>query len=115
MSTAALDLVHLDDAIWVAHRTIHSPAYDFAFDRFFPCRRPYSRPNLVPAIGRLGALPSYDEEYARFSNDGIRLINSPAEHALASELPHSAELSIAGISPFALWSEIIRLARSPSR
>jgi hypothetical protein len=84
---APLDLFRLDDAIWVANRRIDSPTYDFAFDRFFPCRRPYARPDVVTAVGRLGALPNYEEDYARLIGDGVRLINSPAEHALASELP----------------------------
>ena len=66
----------------MAVRRIGDPAYDFAFDNFFACRRPYDRPDQVTAIGRVGAPEC---------NDG-------------------QESGYAGVSPFALWQNVVELA-----
>jgi hypothetical protein len=82
-----LDLFALEGALWVASRPIGVPAYDFAFDRFFACRRPYPRPEAVTAVGRHGAPEDYEALYAGLAAEGIRLVNGPEAHARASELP----------------------------
>ncbi|MCA8923979.1 MAG: hypothetical protein KDD82_19370 [Planctomycetes bacterium] len=53
------DLFQLEEAIWLWTSLLGVPIYDFAFDRFFPCRRPYLRPDEVEVIARVGALEDY--------------------------------------------------------
>ena len=53
------DLFLLEGEVWLLARTIGSPTYDFMFDRYFACRRPYERPDEVTAIARLGAFDDY--------------------------------------------------------
>lgn len=83
----SLDVFRLEDTVWVASQAIGAPLYDFAFERFFACRRPWERPSLITAIGRFGAAADYQDVYARLLDRGVELVNSPSEHTLASELP----------------------------
>lgn len=82
-----MDLFLLEGEVWLLARPIESPTYDFMFDRYFACRRPYERPDEVTAIARLGAFDDYDALFNQLRDDGISLVNSPAQHRLASELP----------------------------
>jgi hypothetical protein len=63
------------------------PIYDFAFDRFLACRRPFQRPDAVEAIARVGAIADYPGYYKRWAKDGVRLVHSPEEYRRATELP----------------------------
>ncbi|MCE9673348.1 ATP-grasp domain-containing protein [Myxococcus stipitatus] len=62
--------------------------YDFAFDTFFACRRPYQLPSSLEVVARVGVWNDYAERYRELENEGLRLIHSPEQHLLATELPH---------------------------
>jgi hypothetical protein len=61
-------------------------AYDFNFDLHFDCDHPYLIASEELCILRVGPLPDYDAIFEENLERGLRLVNSPAEHALASEL-----------------------------
>lgn len=82
-----LDLILVEDAVWVIEGKIGLPVYDFPLSEFFACRRPWQRPERIEAIARFGAASNYDELYEQLAADGIFLIHSPEQHLLASELP----------------------------
>ena len=51
----AADLILVEDRLWVASAPTGVPGYDFAFGNFFHCKRPWDRPAVVHAVGRIGA------------------------------------------------------------
>jgi hypothetical protein len=81
------DLLFVEDAIWILTAPTGVGVYDFAFDRFLACRRPYERPRQVHAVARVGAIADYPGLVERWLDQGVRLIHSPEEHRRASELP----------------------------
>ena len=97
-----IDVFALDGLVWFAVQPNVGPAYDFNFEQFFACRRPYERPDEVVAIGRLGAPSSYQETFCAWLDRGVRLVNSPAQHARASELPAWYPL-LDGLTPRSAW------------
>jgi hypothetical protein len=86
VALSSLDLLLLEDTVWLALAPVDVPSYDFDPTPFFACRRPWSRPENITAIGRFGVADNYAELYAQLAVDGIRLINTPDEHRRASEL-----------------------------
>ena len=99
---ANLDLILLEDAVWVLVSKVGLPSYDFNLTQFFACRHPWQRPKQITAIGRFGAISDYDELYAQLAAEGILLIHSPAQYLLASELTHWYPL-LEGLTPKSLW------------
>src|SRR5262245_47800653 len=97
-----LDLFLLDDAVWILTTSIGVPSYDFGFAAFFPCRRPWRRPEQLTAIGRFGVCDDYAELFAVCAGDGIRLVHTPEQHRLASELTEWYPL-IASLTPRSVW------------
>jgi ATP-grasp domain, R2K clade family 3 len=97
-----LDLIFLEETIWLLVGNIDVPSYDFPFSQLFACRHPWQRPKKITAIGRFGAIANYDEMYERFATDGIFLVHSPEQHRLASELPCWYPL-MEGLTPRSLW------------
>jgi ATP-grasp domain, R2K clade family 3 len=97
-----LDLILLEDTVWVLVREVGLSSYDFNLTQFFVCRHPWQRPEQIQAIGRFGAVSNYDELYAQLAAEGIYLINSPAQHLCASELPVWYPL-LAGLTPKSHW------------
>lgn len=84
----------LEDVVWVLpkppdrHRPFEQDHYDFLFERFFACRRPWQRPPQVPAVARLGAFSSQYQQVAdALHAQGIALIHTPEEHLRCSSLP----------------------------
>jgi len=85
---AAFDLMLAEDAVWLLVQKTGNPAYDFAFDSAFACRRPWSRPDSVTAIARVGAPRDYGALFRELATRGVSLINSPQQHLNGSELPY---------------------------
>lgn len=81
-------LLHVDNIIWVLTENIGLPVYDFEIERFFPVRQPWSRPELVTVIARLGAIADYHKTYNDLLRDGIRLVHTPAEYERCTTLSH---------------------------
>jgi hypothetical protein len=98
------DLFQLEDAVWLWTSAIGVPIYDFAFERFFACRRPYERPAPLDAIARVGALDDYAATHAALLAQGVRLVHSPEQHLLATRLPRWYPL-LEDLTPRSLWFE----------
>ena len=81
-----VDVLHLEETLWVAVSPVGLAHYDFDFDRFFACRRPWQRPDEVTAIARVGAISDYAQLYESFLANGVRLIHSPEQYKRTSEL-----------------------------
>ncbi|GAB4158721.1 MAG: hypothetical protein Tsb009_35950 [Planctomycetaceae bacterium] len=96
------DLMQVEDAIWILTSHTGNPAYDFAFDSSFICRRPWERKEPITAIGRFGASPDYEDLFARLKKQNIRLANSPEQHFNGSELPQWYPL-LEGLTPKSVW------------
>jgi hypothetical protein len=96
------DLLHVEDTVWVLNAPVGKAIYDFAFDRFLACRRPFQPTPGFQAVARVGAIPDYDDYYRRWAELGVRLIHSPEEHRLASELSAWYPL-LDGLTPKSLW------------
>ncbi len=79
------ELLLIDDAVWVWNQPIGVGVYDFDFRSFLPCRQPWQRKE-VTAVGRCGAFDDYQAQYEKLISDGIRLIHTPEQHQMASEL-----------------------------
>lgn len=78
----------MEEALWLAVKPTGKAVYDFTFDQFLPCRRPYRLPDDIAVIARVGAPPDYDAFFNTMSEFGAPLINTPAEHLRASDLRH---------------------------
>lgn len=98
------DLMLLEDAVWLLAKQTNNPAYDFAFDSSFACRRPWERPDDVTAIARVGAPHDYDALFSEMANQNITLVNSPQQHLNGSELPEWYPC-IDDVTPKSAWFE----------
>ncbi|NEO87299.1 MAG: ATP-grasp domain-containing protein [Spirulina sp. SIO3F2] len=101
-SSNALDLILLEDTIWLLVGEVNAPNYDFALSEMLACRHPWQRDEVVNAIARFGAISNYDQIYQELLDNGIRLIHSPEQHRLASELPQWY-LLLADLTPKSHW------------
>jgi hypothetical protein len=99
---ADLELILVEEKIWVLVGEVGLSIYDFAFTEFLACRHPWQRPDRITAIGRFGAVHNYDEVYQKLAAEGILLIHSPEQHLLASEL-HRWYPLLEGLTPKSLW------------
>jgi ATP-grasp domain, R2K clade family 3 len=97
-----LDLILLEETVWVLMGEVGLPVYDFCLSDFFACRRPWQRPEKITAIGRFGAVTNYPELSKQLAEEGISLIHSPEQNLLASELPRWYPL-LEDLTPKSLW------------
>jgi hypothetical protein len=67
-------------------RTLGVPAYDFDPRPYFPCRSLRPDEERTGVIARIGALVDYDATYAVLEERGLRLVNDPEQHRVASTL-----------------------------
>ncbi len=79
------ELLHIDGCLWVLSKHIGEQKYDFDFERFFPTRRPFSRPSGIELMARVGAIADYDAFYDELKENGLSLINNPSEHRICSD------------------------------
>lgn len=80
-----VDFFQLESQFWVANKTQHIPAYDFMFESFFEVKRPRNDQE-VSIIARMGPLADYELTYSAFLDIGFKLIHTPEQHRLISEL-----------------------------
>lgn len=84
--TANTEILLLENKLWLVVSPVGLPIYDFNFRDFFHTRSPHGRPERIIAAARIGAPGDYEQVYSELEADGIELINSPDEHARASQL-----------------------------
>ena len=82
------DLLLIDGGLWVWTNPIGVGIFDFDFRSFLPCRQPWDRAEEVTAVSRCGAFEDYTAEYENLLREGVRLIHTPEQHELASELSY---------------------------
>ncbi|MBS0657087.1 MAG: ATP-grasp domain-containing protein [Verrucomicrobia bacterium] len=93
-----LDVIHLEETLWVATAPIGLPVYDFDFGLFFAGRRARPFDRSVTAVARFGAQPDYERIHRELQALGVELLHSPEVHDLASELPQWYPL-LSGLTP----------------
>lgn len=81
-----MNITQIEKKLIVIHQQVGVAAYDFSFELHFSCDHPYSIEQEALCILRVGAIADYDSEFKEKLDMGLRLVNSPAEHTLASEL-----------------------------
>ncbi|WP_164009561.1 ATP-grasp domain-containing protein [Pyxidicoccus trucidator] len=96
------DLLHVEERLWVLTAPTGKGIYDFAFDRFFACRRPYALPESMEVLARVGVWNDYAERYRELEGEGVRLVHSPEQHLLATELPHWYP-RLTDLTPRSVW------------
>jgi hypothetical protein len=94
-----VNIARVENKLVVVSQATNVPTYDFDFDLHFSCRHPYRFEREELCVLRIGALDAYDAKFREKLDIGLRLVNSPADHRLASELenwyPH-----LSGLTPF---------------
>lgn len=87
----------IDNVLGVIASPVGVGVYDFDFGLHFRCSHPYEFSPGTPAVLRIGAIQDYPTAYREKEEWGLRLLNTPQEHVLASELeawyPHLSDLT----------------------
>ncbi|WP_141590290.1 ATP-grasp domain-containing protein [Myxococcus sp. AB056] len=96
------DLLQVEERLWLLSAPTGQGIYDFAFDRFFACRRPYVLPESMEVVARVGVWNDYAERYRELAEAGIRLVHTPEQHLLATELPHWYP-KLTDLTPRSVW------------
>lgn len=81
-----LNIARVEDRLLVISRAVGAPVYDFDFDLHFACTHPIQFRSAELCVLRIGAVRSYEAEYAEKRDWGLRIVNSPEEHFRASEI-----------------------------
>ncbi len=83
-----MNIARIEGRFIVCSETVGVAAYDFDFELHFTCDHPYRIDGEESCILRVGPIPDYQETYDDYLERGLRLVNTPEQHALASELEH---------------------------
>ena len=81
-----MNLLSLENRLCLITVPTHVAGYDFDFELHFTCSHPYRLQNEMAAVLRVGAVADYAADYEEYLAAGLRLVNTPAHHELASEL-----------------------------
>lgn len=81
------DIFLLEEQCWIASKVTRVPVYDFNFRQFFSCKTPYLIQDPSTVIGRIGAIPNYQQFMEELNDINLNPINSLQEHQRCSELP----------------------------
>lgn len=81
-----MNIARIEDKLVVVSEPTGVPVYDFDFDLHFRSTHPQNFQQETSCILRVGPIRDYDREFREKLELNLRLINSPAEHARASQL-----------------------------
>lgn len=81
-----MNIARVESKLIVVSAPTGQAAYDFDFDLHFTCQHPYRIEGEERCVLRVGPIADYDARFHQMLGMGVRPINSPEEHALASEL-----------------------------
>lgn len=81
-----MNIARIDNKLLVVTEEVGVSAYDFNFELHFPCSHPYRIDSEELCVLRVGPVVDYVGEFNDKLSLGLRLVNSPVEHTLASEL-----------------------------
>jgi len=76
----------LEDTFYIIEKQVNVAVYDYEFSLYHNCTHPVYLKEGVRGIFRIGAVQSYEALYEEFKEMGVNIVNSPAEHKMASEL-----------------------------
>ncbi len=97
-----IDVFQIERSLWIAEAKINMSVYDFPFSQLMDCRHGRFGLDEVTAIARFGAVTDYDSLYLELLEEGVRLVHSPEQHRLCSELPLWYPL-LEGLTPESWW------------
>jgi hypothetical protein len=83
-----MNIARIGKKLFVIAEVVGVRAYDFNFELHFDCEHPYRIDGENPCVMRVGAISDYASEFNQRLQMGLRLVNTPEEHARASELEH---------------------------
>jgi len=101
-----MDLLNLEENLWILARPTGLPHYDFAFERYFHYHRRWHPEDLISVVARVGAILDYPRFYRTEWERGINMIHTPEEHQRASDFPSWYPL-ISDLTPKSLWSTTV--------
>jgi hypothetical protein len=81
-----VNIARIERKLIVFSEDVGVSAYDFNFDLHFACDHPHQIETEELCVLRVGPIADYATEFNHKLEMGLRLVNSPAEHTLASEL-----------------------------
>ena len=81
-----MNIARIERKLIVISEEVGVSSYDFNFDLHFSCDHPYQLEREELCVLRIGPLPDYEAEFNEKLEMKLRLVNTPAEHKLASEL-----------------------------
>jgi len=85
-SIEAMNIARVGRKLIVVSEEVGVSTYDFDFDLHFACDHPYRIDGEELCVLRVGPISDYAAEFDDKLSMGLRLVNSPGEHVLASEL-----------------------------
>jgi glutathione synthase/RimK-type ligase-like ATP-grasp enzyme len=71
---------------YVLARRFGVPSYDFDFEARLTCSHPVYLPDEVTCLARLGLIADYEHVFRRLREQGLRLVNDPAQSRRANDL-----------------------------
>lgn len=83
-----MDLSLIENELAILSRSTGVSAYDFDFGLHFECRHPYRLDREYDGILRVGAPADYAACYREAIELGIRPINDPDQHRIASQIEY---------------------------
>lgn len=81
-----MNIARIERKLIILSEEVGVSAYDFNFDLHFTCDHPHRIEGEQLCVLRVGPIADYAAEFNDKLAMGLRLVNSPNEHALASEL-----------------------------
>ncbi len=81
-----MNIARLEGKLVVVSEDVGVASYDFDFDLHFACDHPYRIDREEPCVLRTGPIADYAAAYDDNVAMGLRPVNSPNQHVLASEL-----------------------------
>ena len=81
-----MNLTRIGGKFIVCSEPVGVAAYDFDFELHFDCDHPYRIDSEETCVLRVGPIADYETAFNDYLEMGLRLVNSPSEHGLASEL-----------------------------
>ncbi|MET3494748.1 ATP-grasp domain-containing protein [Variovorax boronicumulans] len=81
-----MGIARIEQKLLIVSETVGVSSYDFNFELNFACDHPYRLDAEERCVLRVGPLDGYDAIFAEKLDMGLRLVNAPEDHLLASEL-----------------------------
>lgn len=101
-----MDLVNLEESLWILARPTGLPHYDFPFERYFQCHQRWHPEDLISALARVGAILDYARFYRSEWERGVTLLHTPEQHRRAGDFTAWYPL-LGDMTPKSFWSTTV--------